>query len=87
MTCWKILASVGLLAFASGVYSPARAMSPEDACKTAPSPRLLNSETISVLPHSIQPQNNWQRQGHDIDISITSTQPLANANVFVFDGR
>ncbi len=44
-------------------------------------PRRKAYQSLTLAPHSLQPQKFWQRQGKDIDVTITMPQIPANPRV------
>ena len=77
---WKSLAVAGAAIVAIAVSSPAFALIPQDPCKlNAP----VVSEEIGIASHSKQPQKNWQREGRDIDITISSAKMPTSAQAVV----
>jgi hypothetical protein len=48
-------------------------------CDIEPSQRA--AETLSLAPHTTQPQKNWQRQGKDVDVTIVNVKVPANSRV------
>jgi len=60
---------------------------PADPCnpKEQP-PQTEDGPRISVSPRSLQPQNNWQREGREVDISIVGLTPVEGGQTVVCFG-
>jgi len=87
MAICKIRTSIAALAFLAvvvGACTPASAAPPNDPCNTEPPAAPVADALLQITPHSLQPQQNWQRQGRDIDITIRSALPkTGTARAFV----